>query len=371
MDINYNIISLIDFLGLVQGILFGILLIFGDRKSRPSLLLGLFLITYAVEMTDVILSDTQILSQNPRLLFLPFNFYFLSIPLFYLYAKSLTAPFFLKKHWPILIPGILEFLLFLILFLQPVAQKQSLAENSTFQLIHGIYEFSSLAYSIFFAVKTIRLVNQHQKAVLNYFSNIGKQQLKWVKAVAVFILVFYAIWFVPLVLPRDFMQNIAYPVLGAINVIFIYWVGISGLRQQKVEMYLESKQEEIIQEPEYLVNNQEEESDKTYQILLCQMKEKKLFKNPELTLPILAEQLNMTRRSLSQLINQKTQSNFNHFVNQYRVEEAKKILTDPKFDHLNMLGIASEVGFNSKATFFSVFKKMEGNSPGAYKKQYS
>lgn len=371
MDINYNIISLIDFLGLVQGILFGILLIFGDHKSRPSLLLGLFLITYAVEMTDAILSDTQILSQNPRLLFLPFNFYFLSIPLFYLYAKSLTAPFFLKKHWPILMPGILEFLLFLILFLQPVAQKQSLAENSTFQLIHGIYEFSSLTYSIFFAVKTIRLVNQHQKAVLNYFSNIGKQQLKWIKAVAVFILVYYAIWFVPLVLPRDFMQNIAYPVLGAINVIFIYWVGISGLRQQKIEMYLESKQEEIIQEPEYLVNNQEEESDKTYQILLCQMKEKKLFKNPELTLPILAEQLNMTRRSLSQLINQKTQSNFNHFVNQYRVEEAKKILTDPKFDHLNMLGIASEVGFNSKATFFSVFKKMEGNSPGAYKKQYS
>ena len=50
-------------------------------------------------------------------------------------------------------------------------------------------------------------------------------------------------------------------------------------------------------------------------------------------------------------------------------KDAKKKLIDPKFEHLNMLGIAYEVGFNSKATFFAVFKKMAGISPGAYKKR--
>ena len=62
--------------------------------------------------------------------------------------------------------------------------------------------------------------------------------------------------------------------------------------------------------------------------------------------------------------------NFNQFINKYRVEAAQSMLCDPNFDHLNMLGIAHEVGFNSKATFFSAFKKIAGVSPGVYKKHH-
>ena len=368
MIISYNTISLIDFLGLVQGILFGVLLIIWNRKSRPSLLLGLFLITYAVEILDAILSDTLILSQKPMWLFLPFNFYFLTIPLFYLYVKSLTGSFSLKKNWLILLPGVLEFFAFLVLFLQPVATKLSLTSNNTFQLFYGVYEFVTLIYSIFFAVMTVRLVNRHQKAVLNYFSNTEKKQLKWVKAVAVFVSIFYALWFLPILFPNDFMGEVILPTFSAINVFFIYWVGISGLRQPKVEMKLASIREKTIQKTTQSETVQEKESDEIYQKLLDLMEERQLFKDSDLTLPLLAKQLKITRRKLSQIINQKTQSNFNHFINQYRVEEAKKILNDPNFDHLNMLGVAYEVGFNSKATFFSVFKKFEGSPPGVYKK---
>ena len=364
MEINYNIVSLIDFLGLVQGILFGVLLIFGNRKSRPSLLLGLFVMTYALEISEAILHDTGILEQQPGLLFLPFNFYFLTVPLFYLYAKSLVAPFSLKKHWLILLPGIIEFLVYLILFFLPVSEKIKLAENPSVQSFIAGYEYASLLYSIFFALKTIQLVNRHQKKVLNYFSNIEKQQLKWVKAVAIFILAFYAMWFVPTFLSEEIFTNYIYPGFGAINVIFIYWVGISGLRQPKVEMIAEKL-------PTGTKENLEtgDSDSEIYTRLLELMKAEEIYKEPELTLPLLAQKLNITRRSLSQLINQKTNSNFNRFINQYRVEAAKKILSDSEFDHLNMLGVAFEVGFNSKATFFSVFKQIEGISPGAFKRE--
>lgn len=369
MDINYNIVSLIDLLGVIQGILFGVLLIFGSRKSRPSLLLGLFLITYSIEVVDAILMDTNIIQQQPSLLFLPFNFYLLSVPLFYLYAKSLIRSISLKKHLPILLPGIIEFLIYCILFLLPVSQKLQLIETPSYEIWYNIYSYSSLIYSIFFAIKTIQLVNLHQKKILNYFSNTEKRQLKWVKAIAIFILAFYSLWFIPLFLPEAIYGKYIYPAYGAINVFFIYWVGISGLRQPKIVMNIEDQKEASPPKNEILPSSKEKETTEIYEQLIEWMEKEQLFKEPDLTLPNLAEKLKITRRSLSQLINQKTNTNFNRFINQYRIEAAKKILADSKFDHLNMLGVAFEVGFNSKATFFSVFKQIEGASPGAYKKR--
>lgn len=370
MTINYNIISIIDFLGLIQGVLFGLLLIFGNRKSRPSWLLGLFLITYSVEVIPAILTDTTILAQLPQFHFLPLTFHWLSVPLFYLYAKSLTTQFSLKQHWLFLLPGLIEFLIFTYLFFLPTLEKLDLLINEEgFHLFQKVFVYSSLIFSIFFAVKTILLVNHHQEKVSHYFSNLEQQQLKWVRAVAIFIIAFYSIWFVPLFISDALYEQYLYPTFGAINVIFIYWVGLSGLRQPKIEMLPEENIEATNESEQVAPPKKEDEQKQMYLQLKRLMEEEALFEEPDLTLPILAEKMKMTRRNLSQLINQKTGVNFNRFVNQYRVAAAKEILADPKFDHLNLLGVAFEVGFSSKATFFSVFKKFEGISPGAYKKK--
>ncbi|MEL6256529.1 MAG: helix-turn-helix domain-containing protein [Bacteroidota bacterium] len=71
---------------------------------------------------------------------------------------------------------------------------------------------------------------------------------------------------------------------------------------------------------------------------------------------------------LSQIINQKEGKNFFDFINGYRVEEVKRNLADPNFDHFSILGIGLEAGFKSKSTFNAVFKKMTGHTPTAYKK---
>lgn len=372
MDINYNFISFIDFLALAQGIMLGLLLVFGHRKNRPSLFLGLFLITYTAELTGAILSDIGVTEHYPFFDYLPFNFHFLSLPLLYLYAKSLVMPFLWRKNIIVLIPGIMEFVIFSILFLTIFFQGNQVLESGFWSEINNISTYISLLYSIFFAIQIIRLINQHKAKVLNYFSNASQRQLQWLKMIAYFIILFYSFWFVPLFLSDETISTYIYPVFSAINVIFIYWVGISGLRQSKVEMIQELPAETISEKVKIIENTSDKtiEENEIYQVLLSQMEEKELFKDSELTLPALAEKLKTTRRNLSQIINQKTQVNFNRFINQYRIEAAKKLLVDPKFDHLNMLGIAFEVGFNSKATFFSVFKQIENTSPGAYKKQH-
>jgi AraC-like DNA-binding protein len=95
----------------------------------------------------------------------------------------------------------------------------------------------------------------------------------------------------------------------------------------------------------------------------------KIFLDNEISLATVAEKLNISIHDTSYLINEVTGDNFYNFINKYRVEEAKKLLTSDKSDKLNMLGIAFESGFNSKTTFNTAFKKQVGISPSEYAKQ--
>ncbi|OJJ16651.1 hypothetical protein BKI52_32600 [marine bacterium AO1-C] len=101
------------------------------------------------------------------------------------------------------------------------------------------------------------------------------------------------------------------------------------------------------------------------------MEGEKAFKNPELTLPRMAEMLSMPTYQLSQIVNEHLASNFADFINQYRVNEAKQLLTDPKYDHYKIAGIAFESGFNNLSSFNTAFKKRVELTPSQYRKQYS
>ncbi|MEM6523388.1 MAG: helix-turn-helix transcriptional regulator [Bacteroidota bacterium] len=101
------------------------------------------------------------------------------------------------------------------------------------------------------------------------------------------------------------------------------------------------------------------------QALEDQMNER-IYRDPELTLNKLAQQLNLQPRQLSDLIRKKHHCNYSDFLNTYRVEAAKKLLTNDKYKHWSILAIGLEVGFNSKSTFNRVFKKLAGVSPSEY-----
>ena len=87
------------------------------------------------------------------------------------------------------------------------------------------------------------------------------------------------------------------------------------------------------------------------------------YEDPELSLTSLAEKLELTVHELSRLINTGLKKSFNDFINEYRVAEVIRKMHDPAFDHITLLGIAYESGFNSKATFNRIFKQMTGKSP--------
>ena len=104
------------------------------------------------------------------------------------------------------------------------------------------------------------------------------------------------------------------------------------------------------------------------------MEEDKLFTDSDLNLQLLAQKLAISPYYLSQIINVKLHKNFFDFINRYRIDEAKKILSQPKNDHYTILSIAYEVGFNNKTSFNAAFKKHTSRTPSQFRnsqKQHS
>ena len=93
------------------------------------------------------------------------------------------------------------------------------------------------------------------------------------------------------------------------------------------------------------------------------------YQDPELSLVSLADKLELTTHELSRIINVVLKKSFNDFINEFRVAEAARKMQDPAFDHITLLGIAFESGFNSKSTFNRAFRQMTGKSAAEYKNE--
>ncbi|OEK03978.1 helix-turn-helix domain-containing protein [Roseivirga misakiensis] len=96
------------------------------------------------------------------------------------------------------------------------------------------------------------------------------------------------------------------------------------------------------------------------------MESDKPFLDPKLKLDDLAKQVNMSRHILSRILNEEYEHGFSHFIRNYRVNEAKRLIEVR--DELSLEGIGFEAGFNSKSAFFEAFKKVTSVTPAAYKK---
>ena len=99
------------------------------------------------------------------------------------------------------------------------------------------------------------------------------------------------------------------------------------------------------------------------------METEKVYREADLSLQSLAEKLSVSTHVLSQVLNEKLNRNFPDFINWYRIEEAKKILTSPRGARQKIASVASDVGFNTQVAFYNAFKKYTAMTPAQYKKE--
>ena len=97
--------------------------------------------------------------------------------------------------------------------------------------------------------------------------------------------------------------------------------------------------------------------------------EEKAFLNPALNLKILSAELGFPSGRVSFVINDYYKSNISDFINSFRIEKAKELLSDEAYSSKTIIEVAYEVGFSSKATFNRAFSKFVEVSPTEFRKK--
>lgn len=113
----------------------------------------------------------------------------------------------------------------------------------------------------------------------------------------------------------------------------------------------------------------EEERETYMQNILTYMDNEKPYLNPEIKQSDIANDLSMSVHTFSEVLNASFDKNFNHFINLYRVNEARKLMKSPKYNHYKVLAIGYEAGFPSKTSFNRIFKNLVGLTPSEYRKK--
>ena len=191
------------------------------------------------------------------------------------------------------------------------------------------------------------------------------KELYWLRNFIYIIIGFAILWFYITVHMLMIGKRIAlFYYLWIIICFIIYWLAYIVILKRNLFAIptFENKPEK---EEKNLLSDK---ADIHYQKLLSLLQTEKLYQDAQLNMDILSQKMGLSNGYLSKIINQKEGKNFYEFINSYRIEAVKANLNNPDYSHYSILGIGLEAGFKSKSTFNSVFKKMTGMTPSAFKK---
>ena len=233
---------------------------------------------------------------------------------------------------------------------------------------------TSLFIRIYFLIRTIIVLLGHQYSIKKEFSYESKIDLAWIKRIVYAFAIVIGLSFVAYALvsanlisvyQMDYFNIVA-------NLILFFYIAYSGYNQQAIfqesDEIPQSLEEDL--SPDSVNQIQDPESDPKVKELVELMNREKPYLEQELTLGELAFQLNMHSHQLSKMLNESIGKSFFEFINDYRVEEFKKLAVNPKNKHISILGLAMEAGFNSKATFNRYFKSATGLTPSEFMESY-
>lgn len=367
MKLDFNTFALFETVGFIQAITLGtLLIILNKKKYKSTLFLGLFLIFFALETIPIILESVNAFEVYPQFYLLPFDFFWLHFPMFYLYTQHVCIFSEHKKKYWVLYPGIIAFFAQLFVFFLPYETKLEI----TGTLSYGVYFNCKIIYGLSIGIYTLRLLYHHKIEVNNYFSMVDYKELTWAR-----IFLIYNI-------SGSILYTIIYNSIGestfakvffvVFDLILIYWVSYHGVEQRNVLSLLAKRVRiDIPSNESPLATNITNVSIDNLEILMKRiddyMTSTKGYMHTEFTIVDLSTELDVHPKRISTAINTICHQNFNSYVNQFRIRKAEKLLENEDYKNFSIEGIGYEVGFHSKSAFYSAFKKFTGTTPSKYK----
>ena len=219
-----------------------------------------------------------------------------------------------------------------------------------------------ILFTVVFLLMALKLHNSHRQQLMERFSEIENRSLEWFRVV---LMIWGAVW---LMYAVEFF-------LGALG---WFWFG-SGkllpiLEAAALAIFIQKAlSQKVLNEADKGLPRASQPrtallSSERMQMIASKLKQAmevdKLFLQDNLSLNKLSESISETENHISETLSQFLNTKFFQFVNGFRIEEAKNALQDK---NKLITTIAFDVGFNSKSTFNTAFKKIVGYSPSAYR----
>lgn len=317
---------------------------------------------------------------------------FYILPAFLTYAMLLISNDNRVKRewwWFVSFAIIATIFVFFDLFIFNDYDKKSLKE---------LYKSPPLSYHLFFRGSNVfafiallwffKKLNQYHKKIKNDYSYIEVIRFKWLENFTwMYFINNFLILLISLIYSFLEMKNleILYLTVYISIVISLFYLCYNGIRQYSLVEYENSlklnktKSKNLVtsrklkEEPPLSKYKSSSLSKDEMDLLSKQIKElfdvEEIYLEPQLKMDEIVNQLQSTTHKVSQTINSQTGKSFYDYVNQYRVEHFKKLLSNPKNRKYTVLALGIESGFNSKASLNRIFKQHTGISPKEFQKK--
>ncbi len=328
-----------------------------SNRNKKTVPIALFVLAFSLILLQYVLYWTHYQFKYPFLIHFPSVCYYTTGPLLYWYFLNLyklEKPKYFALHF---LPALVCFIPYVCYLLKNLGLDITYIP---FRDLSSYYQLQVI-HMVLYTLLLFQLRKRHKNELLE-FSSIRN---RWAGVlVALYALFIGALVSYYISVNFTFFNAEWDYAISILMTLSIYTIGYFIFREPKVfdgEFYAEI----------FLPNASTSESlenrllDELYKKITTHMVQNKPYFSNELRLSNLADQLGFSTHLLSKVINQKFGDNFNNFVNQYRIEAAEILLReDPS---ASIKTIYFDVGFNSKAAFYSAFKKKHACTPLQYR----
>lgn len=368
---------IISYIGFSQALFASMFILTKKPLKIAHVILSVLLLVFALMFGLDILRNYHIIPSHRWAVSLSIRMLF--APLFYLYSKYITKDF--NKFNPLdylhALPSISLLLISLILKLLP--------ENSSIEIelfydkyawLRIFYGWLFFALIVYYVISALAIVIRFKKQIKdNYSFSSYKISLDWLLVMIIlFVILILLIIISSVMYEHGTMDSHVYIFRHVLELFHVYVLSIWGFHQKQLISGFVSETNYDADVPEsatgkYVKSGLKSEDAKSYiQTLIKYMDESEIWKDAELSIAKLAAQTSISKHQLSEVLNEYLGKSFYVFVNEYRVEYAKKLLTMKEYNNWSILAIAYECGFNSKTAFNIFFKKHTQLTPSEFKR---
>lgn len=380
--------NLFNILEICLTFLFSFYLLFNTSNGRKNnIYIGLFIFCMGLGNIEFFLTQSSFYQSYPNLYLISPSLNFFLYPLLFFYIKSIAYKGFTltRKDFIHTIPYILIVLLTLFqYYFQPIeVKRQIMTDHELKPWFITVYYYALHLQALVYLFISIKVTYRFKKIVSENYSTVNKRNYKWILQLT-YIFLYFVLSAILLNILRFGVdmswEKTLFYIFAPIKLAFLIWIIYKAMSQpflfngvdaniKLLKEYIREKELSVSSEEKNSISKNLDKQNSAFKARLENyMNTEQVFLNPSLTIFDLAKGMNIPSLELSLFLNKELNRNFFDYINEYRIEKAKKLLSSTERKNHTILEILYEVGFNSKSSFNTAFKKFTKQTPTQYRK---